>query len=120
MNENTTGGIFLKDGIHLSHDGYGAMGDLWFAAVKPQYAIAQLKAGVQAYQTTHPKDRKVTIIDLGKAAGRAFDDKDYWSGLHPNSQGHAVFATRLVAEMQATLLKPQECFWLERQRRENS
>lgn len=28
-------GIFLKDGIHPSHNGYVAMGDAWFAAIKP-------------------------------------------------------------------------------------
>ncbi|MBW8780519.1 MAG: hypothetical protein JF599_01325 [Verrucomicrobia bacterium] len=28
-------GIFMKDGIHPSHNGYVAMGDAWFKAIKP-------------------------------------------------------------------------------------
>ena len=34
-------GIFLKDGIHPSHNGYVAMGDAWFRAIKPYLAQAK-------------------------------------------------------------------------------
>jgi lysophospholipase L1-like esterase len=69
-----------------------------------QFMVAQLKAGVQAYQTANPKDSKVGIIDLGKTVGRSLDDNKYWGGVHPNMKGHAVFAAQLVAEIQARLL----------------
>lgn len=32
---DATDGIFLKDGIHPSHNGYVAMGDAWFKAITP-------------------------------------------------------------------------------------
>ncbi|MEO8614160.1 MAG: GDSL-type esterase/lipase family protein [Luteolibacter sp.] len=34
-------GIFLKDGIHPSHEGYVAMGDAWFKAIKPLLTLAK-------------------------------------------------------------------------------
>ena len=33
--KETPDGIFLVDGIHPSHNGYVAMGDAWFEAIKP-------------------------------------------------------------------------------------
>lgn len=72
-----------------------------------QFEVPQIKAGVLAYQVANPKDAKVTIIDLGKAAGRSLDDNGYWGGVHPNMRGHAVFAARLVAYIQATIKTPQ-------------
>jgi lysophospholipase L1-like esterase len=68
-----------------------------------QFEVPQLKAGVLAYQTAHPKDSKVAIIDLGKTAGRSLDDNGYWGGVHPNMRGHAVFATRIVAHLLAAM-----------------
>ncbi len=32
---STPDGVFLKDGIHPSHNGYVAMGDAWFQSIKP-------------------------------------------------------------------------------------
>lgn len=69
-----------------------------------QFMVAQLKAGVLAYQKANPKDSKVRILDLGKTVGRSLDDNKYWGGVHPNMKGHAVFAAQIVAELQATLL----------------
>lgn len=68
-----------------------------------QFEVLPLQAGVRAYQAAHPKDGKVAIIDLGKSVGRSLDDNGYWGGVHPNMRGHAVFAARIVAEIQATL-----------------
>lgn len=68
-----------------------------------QFEVPQIKAGVLAHQVGHPQDRKVSIIDLGKSAGRSLDDNGYWGGVHPNLRGHAVFAARIVAEIQSTL-----------------
>jgi lysophospholipase L1-like esterase len=69
-----------------------------------QFVVPQLQAGVLAYQNANLKDRKVTLIDLGKPAGRSLDDNGYWGGVHPNIRGHAIFAARLVASIQSTLL----------------
>lgn len=70
-----------------------------------QFLLPQLKAGFLAYQQANPKDAKVTMIDLGKTAGRSLDDNAYWGGVHPNLRGHAIFATRLTAIIQGALAK---------------
>jgi lysophospholipase L1-like esterase len=38
---DSSDGIFLKDGTHPSHNGYVAMGDAWFDAIKPLLKPAQ-------------------------------------------------------------------------------
>lgn len=68
-----------------------------------QFEVPQLKAGFAAHQKAFPKDRKVTLLDLGKSAGRSLDDNGYWGGVHPNMRGHAVFAARITAMIQAAL-----------------
>lgn len=68
-----------------------------------QFEVPQIKAGVLAHQVAYPQDRKVRIIDLGKSVGRSLDDNGYWGGVHPNMRGHAVFAARIAAEIQAAL-----------------
>jgi lysophospholipase L1-like esterase len=68
-----------------------------------QFEVPQLKAGVLAYRRAHPQDRKVSLIDFGRSAGRSLDDNGYWGGVHPNLRGHAVFAARIVAEILVTL-----------------
>ena len=65
-----------------------------------QYDLDVLQAGLHAYRAAHPKDDKVSLIDLGPSAARALAANGYWSGLHPNMRGHAVFAAQILAAVE--------------------
>ena len=64
-----------------------------------QYALKPLQDGLGAYQASSPNDKKVILIDLGKAMANALDANGYWSGLHPNLRGHAVFAAKILSKI---------------------
>jgi hypothetical protein len=64
-----------------------------------QYALKPLQDGLSAYQASSPNDKKVILIDLGKAMANALDANGYWSGLHPNLRGHAVFAAKILSKI---------------------
>jgi hypothetical protein len=64
-----------------------------------QYALKPLQDGLAAYQASSPNDKKVFLIDLGVPVARALDANGYWSGLHPNLRGHAVFASKILSKM---------------------
>jgi hypothetical protein len=64
-----------------------------------QYALKPLQDGLAAYQSSAPNDKKVFLIDLGVPVAKALDANGYWSGLHPNLRGHAVFASKILSKM---------------------
>jgi hypothetical protein len=70
-----------------------------------QYDIQQIKAGLAAYQAQQPGDHQIYLIDLGPEVANALAANGYWSGLHPNMRGHAVFAAEILGKMQ-TLSQP--------------
>ena len=73
-----------------------------------QYKAADIRQVVGAYLAAHPKDQRVSIIDLGPGAARALTPKKaYWGGLHPNPRAHATFASQIVAQMMAVLCNSQ-------------
>lgn len=64
-----------------------------------QYALKPLQDGLAAYQASALDDKKVFLIDLGKSMANALAANGYWSGLHPNLRGHAVFAAKILSKM---------------------
>jgi hypothetical protein len=64
-----------------------------------QYALKPLQDGLAAYQASAPEDKKVFLIDLGKPTANALAANGYWSGLHPNLRGHAVFACKILSKI---------------------
>jgi hypothetical protein len=68
-----------------------------------QYEIQQLKNGLATYQAQHADDRKIFLIDLGQPVANALAANGYWSGLHPNMRGHAVFAAQILTQIQEDL-----------------
>ena len=71
-----------------------------------QYKAKEIRETVAAYQTAHPDDHRVSIIDLGPEAAKALTVNGYWGGLHPNPRAHATFAAQITAELMAILCKP--------------
>ncbi|HEY3328856.1 MAG TPA: SGNH/GDSL hydrolase family protein [Capsulimonadaceae bacterium] len=61
-----------------------------------QYVADHLKTAVARYQATNPTDNAVAIIDLGADTAAGLVDDGYYSGLHPNMRGHAVFAAQIL------------------------
>jgi lysophospholipase L1-like esterase len=77
---------------------------LFFIIPFGQYKAAEIRQTVSGYQSAHPDDRRVSIIDLGPEAARALTPpKGYWGGLHPNPRAHATFAAQIVAQVTAVL-----------------
>ncbi len=73
-----------------------------------QYKTQELHAAVAAFQSAHPNDQKISIIDLGPDAARALTPKNgYWGGLHPNPRAHATFAAQIIAQMVTGLRSSQ-------------
>ncbi len=69
-----------------------------------QYKAAELYRAANIFNTARPKDRRLTVIDLGQDAARALTvKKGYWGGLHPNPRAHATFAAKIVAQLVAGL-----------------
>ncbi len=69
-----------------------------------QFQSKTLYETVAAYQGAHPKDRRISIIDMGaEVAVSLAAPKGYWGGLHPNPRAHATFATKITAQIMATL-----------------
>jgi hypothetical protein len=64
-----------------------------------QYALKPLHDGLAAYQAPAPDDKKVFLIDLGKSMANALNANGYWSGLHPNLRGHAIFAVKILSKI---------------------
>jgi lysophospholipase L1-like esterase len=64
-----------------------------------QYALKELQDGLAAYQAQASADKNVFLIDLGKPVANALAANGYWSGLHPNLRGHAVFAARILSRL---------------------
>lgn len=69
-----------------------------------QYKAAELYHAVNTFKKARPDDKELTVIDLGEDAARALTVKNgYWGGLHPNPRAHATFATKITAQIVATL-----------------
>ena len=67
-----------------------------------QYLANELKDAVKQYQTAHPDDHGITIIDLGPDAAHAIAKKGYFGDLHPNPRAHATFAMQVFAKILET------------------
>lgn len=77
---------------------------IFFIVPFGRYKAAEIAATVNAYRTSHPDERRLSVIDLGPDAARALTPKGgYWGGLHPNPRAHAVFAAQLVAQIMTQL-----------------
>ena len=73
-----------------------------------QYKAEEQRATVAAFQSAHPNDLNISIIDLGPDAARALTPQTgYWGGLHPNPRAHATFAAQIIAQMMTTLRSSQ-------------
>lgn len=59
--------------------------------------ITALKTGFTTYQTAHPKDKKVILIDLGPDIANALASPAYGGGVHPNAAGHAFLAPQILS-----------------------
>ena len=61
-----------------------------------QHNVKVINAALAAYQSAHPEDRNVGIIDLGMKVALGAGEGGYWSGVHPNLRAHATFAAQMV------------------------
>lgn len=69
-----------------------------------QYYAAELKQAVARHQQAHPKDTKVSLIDLGPDVAKTLAAKNgLFGGLHPNDRGHAIFAAQIIPPLLARL-----------------
>ncbi len=79
---------------------------IFFIVPFGQYKAEEIKQMVGAFNSAHPEDHRVSIIDLGPdAANGLLPVNGYWGGLHPNPRAHAVFAAQITARMVAALCK---------------
>ncbi len=70
-----------------------------------QYKAVELKQTVEDFQSAHPDDTRISIIDLGPDVARSLDANGYWGSLHPNARAHATLAAQITARMLTTLSK---------------
>ena len=57
----------------------------------------EILAAVEIHRKSHPEDKKIATIDLGKEGVFACHAKDSPLGdLHPNDRGHANFAAKII------------------------
>jgi hypothetical protein len=68
-----------------------------------QMNVKAIGAALKAYQSAHPKDKNVSLINLGPGIAQGLADNGYWGGVHPNLRGHATFAAQILAALQARL-----------------
>ncbi|MFZ4777952.1 MAG: SGNH/GDSL hydrolase family protein [Terrimicrobiaceae bacterium] len=60
----------------------------------------ELMAAVELHKKSHPEDKKIATINLGKEGVFASHSKDSPFGdLHPNDRGHANFAAKIIPQV---------------------
>jgi hypothetical protein len=64
-----------------------------------QFKATEIHTAVSAYQTAHPEEDRMAVIDLGPTVANALAANGYWGGLHPNARAHATLAARILAHV---------------------
>jgi hypothetical protein len=58
--------------------------------------LAALREGVAAYRATHPKDKRIVLVDLGPEVANALASPAYGGGVHPHASGQAYMAAHIL------------------------
>jgi lysophospholipase L1-like esterase len=69
--------------------------------------VAAIRAGVAAYQTAHPSDTKVMLLDFGVSFANTMQSSIYINAdnIHPTTDGHALVAPMVMAGIAQALVQ---------------